>query len=935
MPDRDKRTQGVQELTTLLQRDKPITDPDFLRVVDQVNSIYNGLFQPQVDAMWDRAIKTSPNDSEILSEWLARNLVSQNYQLAQKAAMVKMTRAKDHDALFQAITCCHLAATESDSRISQRDRELYASMAHRLLSKAANDTLNHCKSLVDASKAQGDSLSVAQSGASVVNLPTASSSRCFHNAVDMELCVTVLKSQGRFQEALDTLLPDQSEPLLFHAAKGSPSLLIEVLGLLEKCQQWQRLYVLCKQLLLDACAARGLLEGHRICWQYGARGDDWGIWNAYVLAIHHLGLPDIQHDYQQHISTLKALNPRHEKLASMQLRSFQSANKESSHELVQDIVEYYGIFCGKQIAPHDLGSLTRKLPRAVRLDVLKATSCSLTTKSKVNASPDAPPAQLDGSWIEREVNSRKMEYTHVLSCPENLRDVALLDAFIGNCLRLFRLSLFIPPPPGGITERRCGDDAAILAAAACFHMHRRGFRLAMVSAILILEEMLRGSRHNYDAQILLIRLYIHHGAITQAYEQYKKLDIKNVQHLTLSWAFFQRLSSTYSQKTPQHPFDPKRELGLALSAIERFEEAAEKGTLEYLKRREYCQLLSHCRLRSRCDRSVTRFMLHSELLAVIRGQSTPISSGQEAPGRESQRVVEQANPGMYDIRDMSALPDYEYQCNAMRSEPVACGTLPGPNWCFLQSRVLHLREVLSGQDLSTRCCEALSAWTHDIETAMDPIFQVRSNDQLNCIWPDLTSSEQDLYKVTHMIWYALCISRRDYSQKRSKNSSPGLRETMTACESIAFNAERSLRFSAEPEKELQDRNWETFHSIHVQLDAASLCIAALHSMAHQSAAKGPRNSDKEWLEERVKAATIGFGKMRSNIRAGAEALRTRLRASADAGSVLSQVTSGSTALAQGLAAFDSARLGKSCEELRASISHTVDALISKLNDLAI
>ena len=883
--------------------------------------------------MWDRAVKASPHNSEILFQWLARSLVSQNYQVAQKAAMVKMTRAKDHDALFQAVTCCHLAATEADGETSLRDRELYASMAYRLLSKAASDTLECCKSLPSVKKAEEDPSSAVQGRELIVALPTASSSRCFHNVVDMELYATVLQSQGRFQEALDTLLPEGPRPLLFYAAKGSPFLLVEVLALLEKCQQWKRLHALCKQLLLDACAARGLLEDHRPCWQYGARGDDWRIWKSYVLSINHLNLRETQKDYQQHVETFRKLSPRHQLLASMQLRTLHASTEGVNAELVKEIIEYYNSLSDKQVPLRDLDQFMHKLPRSDLLGVLTATSSSLKSSKMVNGAPDAQASRFDSSWIEQEANSLKIEYTHVVSRPENSHDLALLDAFIGSCLRLYRLSLSIPPPSGGITERRCGDDAAILAAMACLHLDRRKQNHPVLCATLILEELLSDSRHNYDAQLLLIRLHIHQGAITRAFEQYKRLDIKNTQQLTLSWIFFPRLSSMYSRKTAKHSFDPQRELGLVLAAIGRFEEAAEKGTLDYLKRQEYCQLLSHCRLRSRCARSSARFLLHSEFLATIIAQGAPMISRKEAPAHDSRRVIERANPNLCDTRDVSAFPDYEFQRNVVATAPFGGGPWPRSNWCLLQCRMLHLRDLLSGQERSTYSSRVLNKWTQEIDSAKDPYFKARSTDQLDEIWPDLTTSERTLYKVIHITWFAMYSATTGQSPKDVNTERFRPREMVTACESIALDVETSRKFSADPAKELKDGNWEIFHSIHVQLEAAMLCLAAIHWMAQRSAAKGPKNGDKEWLEEQAKAATSKFNEMRSNIRKGAEILQTRLRASAEAGSMVTQVTSGSTALAQGLAAFDSVRLSKRCVELRASIGHTVEALMNKLNDV--
>ena len=101
------------------------------------------------------------------------------------------------------------------------------------------------------------------------------------------------------------------------------------------------------------------------------------------------------------------------------------------------------------------------------------------------------------------------------------------------------------------TERRPGDDAAILAAMGCIHLFNSGDERALLRCVLILEALLSNSSHNYDALLLIIRVYFALGVIAKGMVHYIKLDIKHIQFLTNSWILFTRISTIHP-----HSFRP-------------------------------------------------------------------------------------------------------------------------------------------------------------------------------------------------------------------------------------------------------------------------------------------------------------------------------------------------------------------------------------------
>ena len=147
-------------------------------------------------------------------------------------------------------------------------------------------------------------------------------------------------------------------------------------------------------------------------------------------------------------------------------------------------------------------------------------------------------------WITREINLLKLEYHLVVSRDWNSHRIDLLAAFVSNCLRLYKISLdfeFELPP----SDRRPGDDAALLAAMGLIRLFKMGKRHALVQSVVVLEHILLSSRYNYDVLLILVRLYMFLGAGSLAMERYNRLSIKNIQHATISWVLYTRLSSIH------------------------------------------------------------------------------------------------------------------------------------------------------------------------------------------------------------------------------------------------------------------------------------------------------------------------------------------------------------------------------------------------------
>ena len=144
----------------------------------------------------------------------------------------------------------------------------------------------------------------------------------------------------------------------------------------------------------------------------------------------------------------------------------------------------------------------------------------------------------------------KLDYHLVVSRNDTPAQVSLLRAFVSRCLQLYQVSLSVNVSLP-VSDRRPGDDAAMLGAMALIRLHEFAEKHALLQCITILECLLSRSKHNYDALLTLTRLYMQAGLGMLAAERYSRLSIKNMQHTTVSWVLYNRISTI-------HPCEPSR-----------------------------------------------------------------------------------------------------------------------------------------------------------------------------------------------------------------------------------------------------------------------------------------------------------------------------------------------------------------------------------------
>ena len=160
---------------------------------------------------------------------------------------------------------------------------------------------------------------------------------------------------------------------------------------------------------------------------------------------------------------------------------------------------------------------------------------------------------------------------------------------------------------------------------ACIHLFRKSQPIALLRCAIILEKLLSHSKHNYAAQIMIIRVYIYLGAITQAAEHYGKLDLKHIQNHTTAWIMLTRISTLHPHIVQEKPnplglplFDPTSTLDKALQWMHKSETVMKSGISDFLDNKSYCNLLDHLAFVKTFESSFAKYTFACESIRLRR-----------------------------------------------------------------------------------------------------------------------------------------------------------------------------------------------------------------------------------------------------------------------------------------------------------------------------
>ena len=286
----------------------------------------------------------------------------------------------------------------------------------------------------------------------------------------------------------------------------------------------------------------------------------------------------------------------------------------------------------------------------------------------------------------------KQEYHRTISNSHNSTNLEMMEIFAKLCLRLYDVALGFDldlervdmgHPESSTGERHPGDDAAILAAMTLILIGLRRPGGYLLRSTFILERVLARSPHNYDAALIAVRAHMCMGLPERAIDIFRKLDIKNLQHLSTSWILTTRISGLNPHSDRIADF-----VDQSVKAILKVSSASSKMTRRYLELSCWDNLLLHVSTFEAAEYSISSCIANAEqaTCTLFRGKGSWSRKRLDIP-------IDSAN----DFREDLAFPTYEADPRWSIEESLRYGPKPEKPWAVMKLQAQDLRLRLAAR----------------------------------------------------------------------------------------------------------------------------------------------------------------------------------------------------------------------------------------------
>ena len=225
------------------------------------------------------------------------------------------------------------------------------------------------------------------------------------------------------------------------------------------------------------------------------------------------------------------------------------------------------------------------------------------------------------------INSLKLDYCLNISGAEGEISKQKIEDFVTRCMRLYQESSAsskvetaekADKGSSSTIESQPKDDLCLLAAMSLMggisETQSQPSDTALIRAAAILERLLRDSPHNYEALLLLVRIYCLLGAGSLAFSTFSKMSVKQMQYETVAHNFFTRLATIHPHSAPPvegaeiKDFDPRAALLQALNFFRNADLTTMKYRTRGLDEGSYANVEEMVELRRRLSNSICRRM---------------------------------------------------------------------------------------------------------------------------------------------------------------------------------------------------------------------------------------------------------------------------------------------------------------------------------------
>ncbi|CAG8462303.1 9345_t:CDS:10 [Ambispora gerdemannii] len=446
---------------------------------------YLSMFDEEIVQLYENAAKILPGNEEIASHMFMAMVRNDDYKGQQQAALKlhKTFGTRTNRYLFWAIMSLILQAEQ----VPAAQSGIIMTLAERMMIKAVEE-------------------------------------KRLEETEEVHLYCNVLLAQNKVKEALEVIEGD-----LGKRCKDDTEISRVKQELLLKLENWPSLHTISKNALSET------------------NPDDWKSYLAYFESIFHIN------DENSSSTDGDSLDEARELIKSLQEKESQLAtprrgpylaelefnrrvilhNKGTIDEVsTSHIISYFLRFASKSCCFEDLqpylqgfsGERAKKL-----IDEFNAT---------IDDSPEDDKEKI--KTIYKQINLHKIE--RYLGFTANFDSEKTIN-YVNKLWKLYQDSLQYGADLVE-TENQFGDEFVILCCHALIDEYKKkGNYTFVIQAVLLLEAALLKSKHNFQLQLLLIRLYQILGVHLRPMEIYRDMDIKHIQLDTMSHFIVARSSS--------------------------------------------------------------------------------------------------------------------------------------------------------------------------------------------------------------------------------------------------------------------------------------------------------------------------------------------------------------------------------------------------------
>lgn len=222
-------------------------------------------------------------------------------------------------------------------------------------------------------------------------------------------------------------------------------------------------------------------------------------------------------------------------------------------------------------------------------------------------------------------------------------------------------------------ESQPGDDLCLLAATSLIRFDEQGKDVnvnkapspVLIRAGAILDRLLVDSPHNYQALLLLVRIYLLLGAGSLALKTFSKLSVKQMQYETVAHNLYTRLSTIHPQSAPPiegaeyKDFNPQSALIQALNFYRNADITTVRSRTSGLDYGSYVNVQGSIDLQDRLGRSICRKMWALDVRRMQRLVGGDPTSRYDELARDPSPLVDQRTFDAFMNCEAPGLPTFE------------------------------------------------------------------------------------------------------------------------------------------------------------------------------------------------------------------------------------------------------------------------------------